>query len=223
MDARDLLTEGNTRQQGPRCRRESAILSASTSPFSRQSQALTVELGRYSMAPNPLLLQFSSLLEDQNLEGPILDLACGTGENGLFLASLNLPVILADQSPEVLEVARRSAEDRRLKVQFWEVDLETGRNPLKEKYYRAILVFHYLYRPLIPYVRKGIHKGGILIYETFASEQPKYGHPHNPDYLLQPGELADWFQDWQIIHHFEGLLENPRRAMAQIVCRKPSE
>jgi tellurite methyltransferase len=175
------------------------------------------------MAPDPLLVKFSSLLEDKNLEGPVLDLASGRGENGLFLAGLNLPVILADRSPGALEAARRSTEDRRLKVRFWEVDLETARNPLREEYYRAILVFHYLYRPLIPHIRKGIRKGGILIYETFTSEQPKYGHPHNPDYLLQPGELADWFQDWQIIHYFEGLLENPQRAMAQIVCRKPSE
>ncbi len=175
------------------------------------------------MATDPLLNRFSSLLEDKNLEGPVLDLACGTGENGLFLAGLNLPVILADRSPGALEVARRSAEDRRLKVQFWEADLETGGNPLQEEFYRAILVFHYLYRPLIPHIRKGIRKDGILIYETFTSEQPKYGHPHNPDYLLQPGELADWFQDWQVIHYFEGLLENPQRAMAQIVCRKPSE
>ena len=68
------------------------------------------------MAPNPLLVKYSSLLEDKNLEGPVLDLACGAGENGLFLAGLNLPVILADRSPEALEVARRSAEDRRLKA-----------------------------------------------------------------------------------------------------------
>jgi len=168
-------------------------------------------------------MKFSSLLEDKNLEGAVLDLACGRGENGLFLAGLSLPVILADQSPEALEAARRSAEDRRLKVQFWEVNLETGRNPLQEEHYRAILVFRYLYRPLIPHIRQGIRKGGILIYETFTSEQPKYGRPHNPDYLLKPGELADWFQDWQVIHYFEGLLENPRRAMAQIVCRKPGQ
>lgn len=173
------------------------------------------------MAPSPLLMEFSSLLDDENLEGPILDLACGTGENGLFLASLSLPVVLADRSTEALAVARRSAEERRLKVQFWEVDLETGGNPLQEECYRAILIFHYLYRPLIPYLREGIRKEGILIYETFTSEQPRYGHPHNPAYLLQPGELAEWFQDWQIIHYFEGLLEDPRRAVAQIVCRKP--
>ncbi len=175
------------------------------------------------MGPNPLLMTFSHVLEDQSLEGPVLDLACGRGENGLFLAGLNLPVILADRSAEALEAARRSAEGRGLKVEFWEVDLETGRNPLEEEYYRAVLVFHYLYRPLIPCLRKGIRKGGIVIYETFTSEQPKYGQPHNPEYLLQPGELADWFPDWQIIHYFEGLLEDPRRAVAQIVCRKPRE
>jgi tellurite methyltransferase len=174
------------------------------------------------MAPDPLLVEFSSLLDDENLEGPILDLACGAGENGLFVTGLNLPVILADRSPEALAVARRSAEDRGLKVQFWEVDLGTGSNPLQEEYYRAVLVFHYLYRPLIPYARKAIRRGGILIYETFTSEQPKYGHPHNPDYLLQPGKLAGWFEDWQVIHYFEGLLEDPPRAVAQIVCRKPA-
>jgi tellurite methyltransferase len=168
-----------------------------------------------------LLVEFSFLLQEESLEGPVLDLACGRGENGLFLAGLNLPVVLADRSTDSLGMARRLAEERRLDVQLWEVDLETGQNPLEEEHYRAILVFHYLHRPLIPSIRRGIRKGGILIYETFTSEQPKYGRPHNPDFLLQPGELARWFEDWQTIHYFEGLLEDPRRAMAQIVCRKP--
>ena len=173
------------------------------------------------MAPNPLLVRFSSLLEDANLEGPILDLACGSGENGLFLAGLGLPVVLADRSTEALEAARMTAQERGLAAEFWEVDLETGANPLPEERYRAVLVFRYLHRPLIPAVHRAVRKGGILIYETFTSEQPKYGKPHNPDFLLQPGELAGWFQDWQIIHQFEGLLEDPPRAMAQIVCRRP--
>jgi methylase of polypeptide subunit release factors len=68
------------------------------------------------MAPSPLLMRFSSLLEDKKLEGPVLDLACGRGEDGLFLAGLNLPVVLADRSPEALEVARRSPKDPALPV-----------------------------------------------------------------------------------------------------------
>ncbi len=175
------------------------------------------------MPPESLLVRFSSLLSAKDLEGPVLDLACGRGENGLYLAGLGLPVILADRSTEALETARQSAVARRLDVQLWNVDLETGENLLEEEHNGAILVFRYLHRPLVPCIRKAIRQGGLLIYETFTSEQPKYGKPHNPDYLLQPGELADWFGDWEVIHYFEGLLEDPRRAMAQIVCRKPHE
>jgi tellurite methyltransferase len=173
------------------------------------------------LAPNPLLKTFAALLKEKNLEGPILDLACGEGENGLYLAGLGLPVILADRSPEALAKAKKAAEGKELTIGFREIDLETGENPLEEEQYRGILVFRYLHRPLIPCLKKGIRKGGILIYETFTREQARYGRPHNPNFLLQPGELQGWFKDWQPIHYFEGLLENPKRAVAQIVCRKP--
>jgi len=174
------------------------------------------------MVVNPLVVEYGPLLLEDALEGPVLDLACGEGENGLYLASLGLPVILADHSVDALDVARRSAEERSLDVRLWRVDLETGENPFAGEQYRGIVVFRYLHRPLIPFIREAIRKGGLLIYETFTIEQPKYGHPHNPDYLLRPRELVSWFRDWQMIHYFEGVLENPSRAVAQIVCRRPA-
>lgn len=173
------------------------------------------------MAPDPLLKDFAALLSGTDPAGPVLDLACGDGHNGLYLAGLGLPVVLADRSREALESAAQAAVEKGIRVTLQEVDLETGGNPLEEEAYRGILVFRYLHRPLIPCIKKGIQKGGLLIYETFTVEQSRYGRPHNPDFLLKPGELADWFQDWQVIHYFEGLLENPTRAAAQIVCRKP--
>lgn len=173
------------------------------------------------MALAPLLVSFSHLFQGDDPEGPVLDLACGDGENGLFLAASGVPVILADRSTAALAAARRSAERRGIAARFWEVDLETDANPLQQEYYRGILVFRYLHRPLIPHIREGVRTGGILIYETFTTEQPRYGKPRNPAYLLEPGELTGWFADWEILHCFEGLLEDPRRAVAQIVCRKP--
>jgi len=52
-------------------------------------------------------------------------------------------------------------------------------------------------------------------------DQPQFGKPHNPEHLLKPGELMTWFGEWDIIHYFEGIKQNPPRAIAQMVCRKP--
>jgi hypothetical protein len=62
----------------------------------------------------------------------------------------------------------------------------------------------------------------LLLYETFTVEQPQFGKPRNPDYLLQPGELSHMFADWEEIFYFEGIKENPTRAVAQLVARKPT-
>jgi SAM-dependent methyltransferase len=169
--------------------------------------------------PASLLMAHSDLFTSET--GPILDLACGKGQNGLFLAKKGLPITLCDSSAEALNRAKNSAEQADLKVKIWRVDLEKGGiNPLGEKAYGAILVFRYLHRPLIPCIKKALVEDGILIYETFTIEQAKFGRPSNPDYLLKQGELKQWFRNWNIMHYFEGILENPQRAVAQIVCRK---
>jgi hypothetical protein len=33
--------------------------------------------------------------------------------------------------------------------------------------------------------------------------------------------LRRWFENWEMLHAFEGELQRPRRAVAQLVCRKP--
>lgn len=170
--------------------------------------------------PDPLLRRYARLIEESPVEGPVLDLACGDGHNGLYLAERGLPVILADISPRFLKEAEEKARNKGLTVRLWEVDLERGGNPLEEDYYRAILVFRYLHRPLIPFIKRGIRKGGFLLYETFTDEKMGEGPPRNPDHLLRRGELAGWFSDWTILHYHEGLVEDPDRTMAQLVAQK---
>lgn len=177
-----------------------------------------------SLRPAQLLMDHSSLFNKRTLEGTILDLACGDGHNGIFLASRDLPVICCDISRETLSSARKLAAENSIKVKFWQVDLEGPKmNPFSEAFFGGILVFRYLHRPLIPCIKKALKKRGLLIYETFTIEQPKFGKPRNPNFLLKPGELLGWFKDWEIIYHFEGIKENPKRSVAQIVCRKPSD
>ena len=171
--------------------------------------------------PNDLLKEYAHLFTRQAPPGPILDLASGSCGNGIFLAQKGLKVICCDISSEALEPVKEIANDQGLDVDLWQLDLERESvNPLPEDFFAGILVFRYLHRPLVPCIKKAIKPGGILIYETFTIEQPKFGKPHNPNYLLKPGELFSWFGDWNVLFHFEGITRNPSRAVAQIVCQK---
>jgi SAM-dependent methyltransferase len=171
-------------------------------------------------SPDTLLVDHVYLF--QGLNGPVLDLACGDGHNGVFLASRGYQVVLADVSAEALGQAGALAEEQGATVSLWQVDLERGEdNPFRDDDYGAVLVFRYLHRPLMPCIKKALKKGGIVVYETFTVDQPRFGKPRNPDHLLKPRELLDWFSGWKVIYQFEGILQDPGRAMAQIVCRKP--
>jgi tellurite methyltransferase len=175
-----------------------------------------------ALNPDVLVATFSDLVMAERPDGPVLDLASGDGRNGLFLAAKGIPVILADRSDEALREAKEAADGVQGKVTLWKVDLERpDENPLEEEEYSAILVFRYLHRPLMPCIRKALRTSGFLVYHTYTVDQTRFGKPHNPEFLLKPGELMNWFKDWHVLHHFEGIQENPPRAIAEIVCRKP--
>lgn len=170
--------------------------------------------------PSRLLMAYAHLLLDKPIPGPVLDLACGEGQNGLFLAERGLRVVFCDRSEAALRKVKKGASKLGLSVETWQMDLETGTKDLPENRFGAILVFRYLHRPLVPEIKTSLKKGGLLIYETFTVDQPPFGRPRNPAFLLRPGELLDWFSSWQLIHYFEGVKQDPSRAVASIICRK---
>ena len=174
------------------------------------------------LKPSSLINEHWPLLGEPGLSGPVLDLACGEGQNGIFVALKGFRVVCCDRSAKALGRARETAQKCGARVEFRQVDLETRDvNPLGRHFFRAVLVFRYLHRPLIPVISGAVMPGGYLYYETFTTEQPRFGRPHNPDYLLRPGELLDRFRSWRMVHYFEGILDKPQRAVSQIVCRKP--
>ncbi len=172
--------------------------------------------------PSGLLIDHLNLLVDLDRSLPVLDLACGRGRNGLLLAKHGVSVVFADRSASVLEVVGTHLSDADLSGRIWQVDLEKpGTEPLAKVSFGAIMGFCYLHRPLFPALKRAVMPGGLVIYETFTVDQGRLGRPNNPDYLLQPGELRETFQAWEIIHSFEGLRPNPERYVAQIVTRRP--
>ena len=162
---------------------------------------------------------------------PALDLACGTGRNGLFLLASGIPVVFADRDGHSLEhikqhLAAQACERQRELARPWQVDLEIpDTRPLDAETFGAILVFRYLHRPLLAGIKEAVIPGGLVIYETFTVEQAKIGRPRNPDFLLRLGELRECFREWDILHYFEGIEHDPvsgqPRAIAQVVAEKP--
>lgn len=151
-------------------------------------------------------------------KGRALDVAMGAGQNAIYLAKMGFEVEGVDISPEAvssaLEVARKSGVNIRGQVADPEnnYDMEKGA-------YEVIICFNYLQRSLIPQIKDGLHKGGMVVYETFIVDQAQFGKPKNPDYLLRHNELLNMFRDFRCLRYREGILEG-RKAVASIIAEK---
>lgn len=192
------------------------------------------------MSHSLLLEKSIELLHEATMRAPVLDLACGSGRNGLYLINQNIPVVFADIKESALEqvesAVTRHHNEEKSTANFWQVDFEQDSfeqeklKPLAGKSFSAIIVFRYLHRPLFEQIKQAVIPGGYVVYETFTVDQPQFGRPKSPNFLLNHGELAELFSDWQIIHSFEGVIdaknadannESGKQAIAQVIARKP--
>jgi hypothetical protein len=53
---------------------------------------------------------------------------------------------------------------------------------------------------------------------AFARGNERFGHPHNPDFLLRPGELLDAFAMLTVIAFEQCEVSVPRRAVIQRIA-----
>lgn len=65
--------------------------------------------------PQPAVVRLAA---DGGFRGAVLDAGCGTGENALHVAALGLPVVGVDVAATALALARATASDRGLDVEF---------------------------------------------------------------------------------------------------------
>jgi len=154
--------------------------------------------------------------------GKVLDLACGTGRHARYLASLGHEVTAVDRDAQALAKLAGIAG-----VTTLEADLEGGNPwPLPGRRFAGIVVTNYLYRPLFPHLRESLERGGVLIYETFALGNERFGRPANPHFLLRAAELLDAFAAELTVVAFEqGFVSTPCPAVVQRFCgaRAPAD
>jgi hypothetical protein len=82
----------------------------------------------------------------------------------------------------------------------------------------GIVVTNYLHRPLFAPIAAALAPSGVLIYETFAAGNERFGRPRNPDFLLRPGELLEAFPGLTIVAFEQGEVAEPRPAVIQRVA-----
>lgn len=178
---------------------------------------------RFGIGPSSFLVRNFELLP----RGLALDVAMGEGRNAIYLATRGFDVDGVDVRPETVARARASARRINAPIRAVVGNVEDGTYIIPMDAYDTIMVFNFLHRPLFTDIREGVRPGGVVIYETFTEDQPKYGRPTNPDFLLRKGELREVFADWEILRYRETVEpERPGgqpRAVAGIVARKSED
>ena len=148
--------------------------------------------------------------------GMVLDLACGSGRHARWLARMGFEVSAVDRDTSVFAQAPEG-------VALLEADLESGPWPYPGVAFDGIVVANYLHRPLLSTLVESLVPGGVLIYETFARGNERFGKPSNPDFLLLPGELLEAVHGHLRVLAYEDLVvEEPRPAAVQRICAQKS-
>jgi SAM-dependent methyltransferase len=163
------------------------------------------------------------LVDHQHLlpqSGEALDVAAGRGRNALWLAQRGLQTRAIDRDPEAVQFLREEAERLGLPVRAAVVDLEHGDPRLGSVAYDVIVVVHYLHRPLMADLQEALRPGGLLVYETFTRDQALRGRPTSPAFLLEPGELRELIQPFEILVEREGEFEG--KMLASVIARRLS-
>jgi SAM-dependent methyltransferase len=150
----------------------------------------------------------------------VLDLACGDGRHVRFLTDRGHRVTAVD-----IDVSGLSDLAGKDGVEILEADLEAAAWPFAPDSFTGIIVTNYLHRPHFSLMADTLAPGGVLIMETFAAGNERFGRPRNPDFLLAPGELLSAFATTlQIVAYEHGIERLPRPAVRQrIVAIRQAE
>ena len=161
--------------------------------------------------PSPWVVRFAHLIE---AGGTVLDLACGDGRHARFFAHRGHPVTAVDVDISGVRDLQQDASVHVLKT-----DLEDGAWPFTDIQFQGIVVANYLHRPHFRPLVDALAPDGVLLFDTFGAGNEKLGHPRNPDFLLQPGELlAAFLPTLNVVAYEWGQESDPRPAVRQRIC-----
>jgi 2-polyprenyl-3-methyl-5-hydroxy-6-metoxy-1,4-benzoquinol methylase len=157
------------------------------------------------------------ILQQRLTGGRALDVACGVGQNAIWLAQHGFIVDAVDISSVALAHARQAATQAGVSVNLIQADLDEWQPPVEA--YDLVIGFRFLNRKLWPRLQTAVRPGGWLLYQTFNLRKLTPDADFPPEYLLDIGELSHAFGEWDILE--SGDDGGPSHDQSWIVCRKP--
>ncbi|TSE31403.1 class I SAM-dependent methyltransferase [Tepidimonas charontis] len=143
-----------------------------------------------------------------------LDVACGYGRHARWLHAHGWHVTAVDHDGAALD----TLTDLEPGVRRVQADIEADPWPLPGERFSAIIVTHYLWRPLWPTLLASLADGGVLLVETFAQGQETVGRPRRSAFLLAPGELLQVCAPLRVVAYEDGYLSDPPRFIQRIAA-----
>ncbi len=161
-----------------------------------------------TLRPSAWIERFADLVPAR---ARVLDVAAGTGRHARFFAARGAQVLAIDRDPDALSALRGVAG-----IETRVGDLEDVPWPLDRETFDAVVVTNYLHRPRLGDLVAAVSESGVLLYETFAAGNERFGRPSNPDFLLSDAELLDAVRPRLTVVAFEqGSIAGVRRAVVQ--------
>jgi SAM-dependent methyltransferase len=150
--------------------------------------------------------------------GTMLDVACGSGRHLRLGLDRGLAAVGIDR-----DLSRVADLRERVGVELIEADLEGGGDlPFAGRAFELVVVTNYLWRPILPDIVAAVAADGLLVYETFAIGQERYGRPTNTNFLLRPGELLTAVAGRLMPLAYEHVkLDDPERIVQRICAAGP--
>jgi tellurite methyltransferase len=171
------------------------------------------------MSPSPFIVEWVERIARERGGRPrALDVAMGSGRHAVILARAGFLTFGVDLKLESVREAMSTARREGTRVEGWCADLT--QHPLPRGRFDLVVVCRYLQRDLFSDLRAAVAPGGIVVYETFTTNQRALGRrPTSPDHLLEPDELRRRFDGFDLLYYEEVLAPD---AVARLVARSRS-
>ena len=154
-------------------------------------------------------------------KGTLLDVACGEGQNSVFMAKKSFDVEGFDFSDVAIEKAKKYSLEQETQVDFKVQGLDFYLAPI-QKYDSIISVDFKCSSRLLDEFKKALVIGGTMLIEAYTYNHLKNNPDtdYDTDECYKPFELSRMIKGWNLLYYDERIIDNVYKVRA--IIQKPS-